>query len=252
MRVLALVTTVATTIFTIADVDGVIFSVKLLHKSLKSKNFTRQQILRVLDMGHIIQFVISLLVTVAATDRRVTYLPSQTLVNHYRDPSKTVYSTSYGKSHSGHNRRLRTIPSSTASSFDWSGSSTSMSSSRSLGSSLSATFNDWSKSVTSMFAEPRVYQMKTRCSPEDIPGPADANNPFLYSLVQGALGCNPEKGSTVGFTTCLEDRFPDLAPTPGCYKCILEFVDKFTPTCDPRQDACVRRTLQDLVAVCSP
>lgn len=168
----------------------------------------------------------------------------------------TQLSSSYPsrRGHLTHDRVGRTLDSMATSSFAKSGlpspssasSSTRMSGS-SLGSSLSSTF----QSVSSLFNRPRVHQMKSRCTSDDVMG-MGPNSAIFYTIVQRALTCNPANGSTVGFTNCLANSFPDLAPTEECYNCILEFVDLNRPSCDPSNQGCIKQTATDLWAVCSP
>ncbi len=117
----------------------------------------------------------------------------------------------------------------------------------SLGSTLSSTF----QGVSSLLNRPRVHQMQSRCTSDDVMG-LSPTSPILYGIVQKALICNPANGSTVGFTNCLDNSFPDLAPSEECYNCIVQFVDLNKLNCDPNSHACIKQTAADLWAVCSP
>ena len=176
---------------------------------------------------------------------------------YYRTPSRMSYSVNHAYQTPRHRRRH----SAATSSFDWSEtvgrsrSGTFASSDRSFGSTLSSTFDSWSQSMSSMFSGPRVHQMRSRCTPEDIPQSESSfmdTNMIMRGIVARALDCDPQYGSTETFKACLATRFPDLAPSASCYDCINEFVDKFRPHCPSRSDSCVKKTTKDLWDICSP
>jgi len=204
------------------------------------------------------QPITMLLVLIAFAYDSEAHETSRTVVQYNRTPSRPSNSV---------HRQYRTPRKSRSysagtSSFDWSetvgntGMRSFSGSSGSLGSTLSATFDDLSNSVSSFFSAPRVHQMRSRCSPEDIPTPTSTwgidTNTILRTIVSRALDCDPQYGSTDTFKACLVTSFPDLAPSDGCYDCITEFVEKFRPHCPSRSDSCVRKTTKDLWDICSP
>ena len=180
---------------------------------------------------------------------------SRSDAQYYRTPSRNSHYKYQTPRNSGRH-------SAATSSFDWSetvgrsGMSTYGATRRSIGSSLSSTFDEWSQSVSSFLSGPRVHQMRSRCTPADIPQPSYSGDSdthtILYTIVSRAMECDPQHGSTGTFKACLAMKFPDLAPSAACYDCINEFVDRFKPHCPSKSHSCIEGTTKNLWGVCSP